>query len=211
MAYFAQVLAVHPEAVAVDVRLDNGRVLAGVPVLSASASMDSGSRALPNPDGATVLAVVDFIGDDRPYVQGFLFPHGNSCAFTDNRALGLHHSGAYYSVTEGADMEIFHPSGAYLRIADTADHEDLTGADYQGEFAVTKNTGKTVSITLGLTGTDTTRITLSKDGIMVRGDVSVTGSITASKDIKADTISLQLHKHGNGNAGGDTDVAKAGT
>lgn len=210
MAFFAKVLAVHPEAMAVDVRLDDGRQLAGVPVLSQSASMDSGSRDLPDPTDNTVLAVVDFVAGDRPLVLGFLFPRGNACAFTDNRAFNVHHSGAYYTVTAAADMEVFHPSGAFVRIASDVGHEDLSQKDYQGLFKVGKNTGRSVSIVLGFAD-QKVQMVLADSGITVTGnvtvsgDMTVSGTVTASKDVVANKVSLHDHVHGDDD-GGETSV-----
>ena len=201
MANYAQVTAVHPEANSIDVIMNNGRVIAGVKVLSISSSGDSGQRDLPNPaDGNLALAVIEFIdGTSNAVCLGFLPANQNSVSFPDNRAINVHHSGAYVTIDANANVEVFHPSGGYLRIG-VGDHEDLTGLDYHEKFAVTKNTGLEISAMLVAGGNS---IVVSGAGISLNGPVTASSTITATGDVMGNSISLDHHKHGGVMAGGD--------
>lgn len=49
-----------------------------------------------------------------------------------------------------------------------------------------------------MTMTAGSSLTLTSGNIVLKGDVIVNGSITSTKDIKADTVSLQNHTHAGG-------------
>lgn len=51
---------------------------------------------------------------------------------------------------------------------------------------------------------DGVHMTLSHSGVAIHGDVTVTGKITATQDIKAGSISLQTHTHTHGGDAGTT-------
>lgn len=219
MPHFVKITAVHPDSHSVDVEMQDGRVLSGVQVMSQSASKTSGQSSLPDPKDNEVYGVMDFLSREIPVLYGFIYPQIGQCQFADNRAINRHHSGAYTSISEGADMEVFHPSGAYIRISEAGDnegeHEDLTGLDVDGKWANTKNIDKDILITIGFVGT-TSKIQLKPDGsLYITGTVHVTGDITSDKniladgDVKAGDISLKNHKHGGVQSGGsDTGVSK---
>ena len=193
MLCMADVLQVHPESQSVDVRLDNGRVLSGVRVVSLSASGDSGMIDLPSTDGDKLItAIVGFLSGQFAVCLGFIHPKGNNHGFAENRALNLHHSGFYHTIDENANAEWFHPSGLFIRAGEGSDHEDLTGQDYQGTFAVTKNTDKEPVFTIGFVG-GSLKLVITPSGINVTGG-----------DVMVDGISVKTHVHGNGDGGDDT-------
>lgn len=200
MPYYAQVTAVHPDSHSVDVEMMDGRVLTGVPVLSQSASKSSGLSDLPDPGNNAAFAVLDFCNREIPFILGFHYPQIGQCQFTENRFLHRHHSDFYTTVDESANFAMRHPSGASMLIGEAGVAGDLSGADVDGKFAVVKNTGKAVSITFRVGGV---ALTIGAGGVSVTG-----GGLTVDNDVKAGTVSLQTHVHGNGNNGADTTAPK---
>ena len=204
MPYYAIVTAVHPEAHSIDVRMQDGRELPGVPVLSPSAASDSGCSNLPAVNEHNkVYAIIDFVDREAPFAYGFLFPQLTQTLFRDNRAMFRHHSGAHITIDEQANIEVKHPSGAYVLLGENTEPAAMAGQDIDGKWMDDKNTGKTPFIILG---NGSTKITLDKDGnITVSGTaITITGTVTVTGDVVADGISLKTHSHGNGNNGDDT-------
>lgn len=202
MPSLVNVIAIHPDSHSVDVELPDGRQFFAVPVLSQSASANSGSHNLPSlDDNNIVVAVIDYFDGEIPFVNGFVYPQVAQNLFSANRALNRHHSGAYTSINDTGEMEVFHPSGAYLRLAESDKHEDLTGKDYDGKFKNTKNTDRTLCFTIGFVG-NPTKIKISKDGkVEITSDLALTGKINSTdtihsnSDIIADDVSLKHHTH----------------
>lgn len=158
-----RVAAVHPEDHSVDViMIRTGARLPGVQVLAEFATTNSGAHDLPNvsmpPSGdkwdltaATdrdMIAVVGYI-DGLPVVLGFLFPQVSQMLFADaNRRVHRHASDWYTTVDGAGNFEAAHPSGTFLRVGETPDHEDLTGQDVDGHWAIAKNTTRTPHVRL---------------------------------------------------------------
>lgn len=155
---FAQVTKIHPAHHTVDiVFIDDARPESGVPVITMGGSYATGISDLPIP-GATVsgdttrlerstrdvFAVVAYMMD-RPVVLGFVLPE--VCQILFDRA-GLrvqrHGSDVYSTVDDAGNIEFRHPSGTYLRIAETPEHEDLTGKDFDGHWKIERNLTKAV-------------------------------------------------------------------
>lgn len=154
-ARLARVVATHPEDHSVDlVMVDDGSRFAAAPVCAIGASSNTGLSDLPQPAATAgewslsertereMRAVVAFMGPNSPIVVGFLFPQVNGVLFADqNRRVDRHASDWYTTVDGSANFEAHHPSGTYVRVATAPDHEDLTGNDFDGNWALKNNTG----------------------------------------------------------------------
>lgn len=157
----AKVTGVVPGGYAVDLLfLDDGSRVPAVQVLSPSAATDAGSNFLVAPDtGADqwsavdsgtrdLTAVVSFM-QGIPVVLGFLFPQVCQMLFDrQNFAVKRHPSDVYTVIDDDGNVEVFHPSGTYLRIGESPAHQDLTGQDLDGQWKISKNTGKAVHVQL---------------------------------------------------------------
>lgn len=187
----ARVAETHPEDNSVDlVMVDTGARVAGVQVLSPSASTRSGTIDLPVVDtpsegkwgmsetGADMIAVVGYI-DRTPVVTGFLFPQINQMLFEDPRLkLTRHQSDVYSSIDGDGNVQVVHPSGTYIRIGESADLDDLSGKDFDANFSVDRNTGRKVNVRIGMGG-GTATFTIAPDG-------SVTVETQSTVDIVAE-------------------------
>ena len=197
MAELGRVYGIHPESQSIDVRLDNGRILTGVPLISLSASKNSGCIDLPDISADnTALAIIDFVSHERPICLGFLHPKGNNHGFYDNRSFHLHNSGVYHTITPDGEATLKHPSGAFAIMGELTSPDALENTDYQEKFAATKNTGKAPVFTFGF------------DGSPVRIKFTPTGLVVTGGDVMVSGISFLEHVHGNGNNGSDTTVPK---
>lgn len=151
-----RVAAVHPNDHSVDVvMVADGARLSGVQVMVPFATTSSGEHDLPDVDapasgdpwsltertGKDMIAVVGYVGRS-PIVVGFLFPQVSQMLFGANRRMMRHTSDVYQTIDGGGETELYHPSGTFVRIGVSPDHEDLTGKDVDGNFAITKNTDK---------------------------------------------------------------------
>lgn len=152
-------VAVNPSDYSVDlVMTDDGQQLAGVQVLSHHASTDSGSASLPNPSmpasgnkwdltqetDRDVMAAVATFG---PYavVIGFRYPQVCQMLFADlDRVVHRTPSDFYTTTDASGNFEAYHPNGTYFRIGTSPAHEDLTGKNVDGSWAIKKNTGAAV-------------------------------------------------------------------
>lgn len=186
MLRIGRVADVHPEDHSVDlVMTDDGSRLAGVQVMSTSASTNTGMNDLVAPSlpqsgdkwdlrqktDRDLLAVVSFFGQ-MPIVLGFLFPQVCQMLFADkNRRVVRHSSDVYTSVDDAGNVELYHPSGTYLRIGASGAHEDLTGKDFDGKWRITKNTSSAVHL----------RMTVANAGLQVASfDVDPSGNIAVT-------------------------------
>jgi hypothetical protein len=157
MLELGRVTAVHPESHSVDVTLVNDRRrLSGVRVLSPTASGNTGFYDLPqcSVDASVGRPAAEPIGEREmfaaiaffsgiPICVGFMFPNTSQLLFSDrNRKIERHASDVYQTIDGDGNYEFCHPSGTYLRIGETSAHEDLTGKDFDGRWAITKNTGR---------------------------------------------------------------------
>lgn len=185
----ALVTAVYPEDHAVDVVImrTNCR-LAGVQVLSQSASTNTGMADLAVPNRSTsadlrwdmtqqagrqLYAVVGWMGRE-PFVQGFLFPQVGQMTFADkNRRVMRHASDVYTTIDAYGNSEFYHPSGTYLRVGTSADHEDLTGKDFDGNWAIAENTATAPYVRLRVANAGATALTFDIDPA---GNLTVTSA-----------------------------------
>lgn len=194
MLRLACVVDVHPEDHSVDlVMIEDNTRIAGVQVLTSSASGNTGVHDLPMPSrpaGADkwdisratdrdILAVVASVGRNA-VVIGFLFPQVSQMLFKDkNRRVSRHASDVYTSIDDAGNTEVYHPSGTYLRIGASPDHEDLSGKDGDGKWTISKNTSSAVHVRLRVANAGAVKATLSIDP---NGNVSLThtGNLTVS-------------------------------
>lgn len=146
----AKVVRVYPGGASVDiVNYDDGSPMSNVQVLSPVASTNCGMNDLPSPTappdgewglqasgGRDMIAVVGFIRG-QPLVFGFLFPQVSQMLFDHmNRMVYRHASDVYWTIDGSGNAEFFHPSGAYVRFGTSSAHEDLTGQDFDGKWAI---------------------------------------------------------------------------
>ena len=157
----AKVTGIAPGGYSVDLLfLDDGSRVPSVQVVSPSAATDAGYNSLIAPDtGADqwsaadsntrdLTAVVGFM-QGFPVVLGFLFPQVCQMLFDrQNFEVKRHPSDVYTAIDDDGNVEVFHPSGTYLRIGETPAHQDLTGQDLDGQWKISKNTGKAVHVQL---------------------------------------------------------------
>ena len=172
-----RVVDVHPEDNSVDlVMIDDGSRVAGVQILSPTATGNTGTHDLPSvgrpggdkwniatPTDRDMIAVVGSVGR-QAVVLGFLFPQVCQMLFKDaNRRVTRHASDVYTTVDGDGNTEVYHPSGTYLRIGTNPEHEDLTGKDFDGRWKITKNTDKAVSVRLRVANAGAVKATLTID------------------------------------------------
>lgn len=159
------VIGVHPETHTVDLEdWRSGWRMMGAPVLTGPATGRTGLADLPAFSSESPgVAVVDTV-DGSPVVMGFLHPRMSQLRFADGRAIWRHESDVYMTVGRDGDLEIHHPSGAMIRIGESDVHEDLSGADFDASWALTKSTGKDVKVTLQA---GRSKIILSDVGIVI--------------------------------------------
>lgn len=191
-----RVTAVHPEDNSVDlVMLDDWSRIVGAQVLSPSATTNTGLVDLVVPTATSgdkwdfrevtdrdSFAMVGMFGV-MPVVVGFLFPQVNQMLFAEiNRRIMRHASDVYTSIDNEGNFELSHPSGAFVRLATTPEHEDLTGRDFDGRWAITKNLSQSLYLSVKV-GTTTIQVNPSGDiAINHAGNLTVTtgGNIVAT-------------------------------
>lgn len=235
MLKLARVVDAHPESHSVDVVvLDDNRRFGGVRVLAGSAGGDFGSSGLAVPTNTgfearnsgqrDIFAVIAWVGV-TPVVMGFLHPQVSQVLFADKeRAINRHPSDVYSSIDANGNAEFYHPSGAFIRIGTDPSHEDLSGKDVDGIWAIKRNTDKAVHIHVEQAGgaavldiapngaitvhTGQT-LTVSADGgaTITAPTVQVNGDVHVSGDVVAGSVSLKNHTHG-GVQGGSAHSAK---
>lgn len=179
----ARILRVFPERRSVDLKfMDDGSTATSVPVMSGAAGGDVGMNDLPAPNATRdIIAVVGLVSG-APMVFGFVFPPVRQMLFADlERTVYRHASDAYVAFDRDGNLEVYHPSGTYLRIGETADHEDLTGRDFDGRWAITKNTDKAVHVRLRVANAGAAKATVT---VAPTGDVTLDarGSIAVHAD-----------------------------
>lgn len=187
MIDLARVAAVHPEDNSIDVVvIRTGARLAGVQVLAWTASSNTGAADLPAPavpdsgdkwdmrmaTARDMIAAIAPTGSGGPPIcLGFLFPQVCQMLFKDGRAVHRHASDWYTSVDASGNFEASHPSGTFFRVGESADHEDLTGKDTDGNWKIAHNTGRQVHARLVIANGGAVKADLHIDPT---GNVSVT-------------------------------------
>lgn len=193
------VVAAHPEDHSVDVVMtDDYSRLAGVQVLCSNGSYDSGTADMVMPaeksgDDKWSLAkrnakdqkvLIDFAGS-MAVVVGFLYPQIGSMTFKDaGRRVQRHQSDVYETIDAQGNYERSFPNGSFIRVAATPGHEDLTGKDVDGNWAIAKNTDAATHfrVVLGNAGVVKADIHIDPDGNLT-GVFQGTGTITTIGDL----------------------------
>lgn len=203
----AKVVGVHPEGYAVDiVFVDTGARANWVQVLAVGASTNTGLMDMPEPAkpagayGMTdskdrdVYALVGLVGGGVPIVLGFLYPQVCQMLFRDmNRKIERHASDWYTSVDGAGNFEACHPSGTYFRIGGTAAHEDLTGEDFDGKWAITKNTDAAVHVHLSVKNAGVEKASVSIDpagNIAIQADGTTSLNSAGAVTVTAPTVTI---------------------
>jgi hypothetical protein len=157
MLRLGKVVAVHPEDESVDlVMTDDLSRVVGAQVICDFAGTDFGETGLaaPDPTGSQwdpsmsgtrdIIAVVGTVRK-RFIVLGFLYPQVCQMTFAEPGMRIKRYPSDVYSMIDGlGNVEFYHPSGLYIRLSSTTAHQDLTGQDVDGNWAITKNTGTPV-------------------------------------------------------------------
>lgn len=235
MLKMARVVDVHPESHSVDVLvLEDNRRFSGVKVLAWSAGGDYGIAgfAVPTNTGFNaensgkrdIFAAIAWMGY-TPVVVGFVHPEVSQVLFRDKeRAIHRFPSDVYVNVDGDGNTELFHPSGAFVRLGVSPAHEDLSGKDADGIWAISRNTDKSVHIhieqaggvasvdiapsgaitintnsTLDITAEGNT--TLTTPTFTINGDVQLNGGAVVTDDVVASGVSLVNHVHSGVQAG----------
>jgi len=226
------VVAVHPEDHSVDlVMADDGQRLIGVQVLTPNGSTRSGRVDLPavpekadkwdvtKQTGQDQFAMVAYLGSN-PVVIGFMYPQINQMLHKDPKLMIDRHQSDVMTMIDGdGNFQWTHPSGTYIRIGENPDKVDPANKNADSSLAVDRNTGKQVSVRIGMAGgaavvtiapsgaiSITSKATL---GIQTDGAVSVkcsaatvdtptahfTGNVNVDGDVVASGISLVSHTH----------------
>lgn len=170
------VVATHPEDYSVDlVMTDDGSRLAGVQLLTPSASTRTGTVDLPavpakankwdvtKISGQDMKAIVGYVGV-VPVVVGFLYPQINQMLLNDPLTRISRHQSDVYSMIDGdGNMELRHPNGTYIRIGETADSVDMQGKNADANFKTDRNTGRSTFVRLELAG-NVAQLTMTPEG-----------------------------------------------
>jgi len=222
------VVDTHPEDHSVDlVMLDDGSRMIGVQIMSPNGSTRSGATNIPHSPkkkdkwditqrtGQDQIAVVAFVRS-TPVIMGFLFPQVSQMTWAEkDRMVDRHASDVYTTISPGGDYELFHPSGAYIRISESPEHEDLTGTNFDKNFALDRNGGKKVHVRIRskdtwvdidpngiVTVRAPVRIMLetplvhATGNVLIDGNLSVGGHADIAEDCVAGGISVMHHVHG---------------
>lgn len=188
------VVASYPQGQSVDVLLaSDGSRLSNVQVMVPTGSSDSGTVDLPDigapvgedrwiitgPVDRYVRAVIGTISG-VPVCMGFLLPQITQMTFDQkNRHIHRHPSDVYSTIDGAGNLETYHPSGTYFRIGASGAHEDLTGQDYDKQWAIAKNTGAAVHAHLSVANAGTVVATVDIDP---SGNINIqnNGNLTAT-------------------------------
>jgi hypothetical protein len=218
----ARVERVHPGRREVDISyLDDGCRVPRVPVMAPSAAADAGVNDLPERGQTAVVANAR----GGPIVLGFLFPPSTGqMAFAErHRTVYRHPSDVYWTVDEAGNVELAHPSGAFVRLGEDPAHEDLSGQDANGAWAIGRNTarqpwlrvslgaGPVASITLDPAGNLYIRadgvLRLEGDGVEIHGRTYVQQDVhgKGSRETWAGGTTWQTDSYVAGAAGGTTE------
>lgn len=186
----AQVSKYYPGANVADlVFLDDGYRCAKVPLLC-DASTNTGTQQVADPSAPTdeffvsrpadrtLIAIVGYVGMS-PVILGFLKPTSGETFFDEpDRFVKRVGSDVYVTVDGSGNMEVAHPNGTFIRIGESADHEDLTGKDFNKRWNIRRNKGKATHLKIGVSngGVEQASLHITPDGqvtIEANGDASI--------------------------------------
>jgi hypothetical protein len=221
MIDLARVAEVHRSDNSVDlVMYRDGSHLAGVQVLSWSATTRSGVSEIPEPTMPSsgdkwdlsemteqeLIAAVAYIGT-TPVVLGFLFPQLSQMMFDrKNFRVDRHPSDVYSTLDEEGNFEWSHPSGSHFRVAEDPEHEDLEGQDFDKRWKIDRNTARApwISLVLKNGGDQVLRLRADPDGNVT---LTHTGNLNTHTDGNA---TIDVDGNVEATVGGTTDVTSAG-
>lgn len=188
---------------------DDGSRLTGVQVLAMGASTNTGTVNLPEPTATSnkwdlsartdrdAMAVVGRMAGDVWVVLGWLLPQVSQMTFEAGRYVQRLPSDVYTTVDGAGNAEWYHPSGVWFRVGTSPDHENLAGANFDGNWALTKNTGKSLHVRLHTPHADV-HITPAGDVTVTHaGNLTVTTSgtahvtVTGAATVTAPTVTLE--------------------
>jgi phage baseplate assembly protein gpV len=192
------VVATYPQSHCIDVLLPNGDRLAGIQAMVPSGSDTHGSVNLPTiggpldesrwniagPRSRFMRAVVTYVRGIA-FCSGFLLPQTSQVTFDQvNRKVERHASDVYSTIDGSGNMETYHPSGTYFRVGSNPAHEDLTGKNYQENWAIEENTGSApwVNLTVANAGAVVANIQIDPEG-----NVSLTNTGNLTADVSGTT------------------------
>lgn len=178
---WGKIVDTHPEDHSVDlIMLDDGSHMIGVPVLTPVGGTNFGLAAMvqppiteqpgvaredakwnieEHPEREIRAAVLYFFR--MPVVIGFQFPQINQMTFDRlNFHLNRHPSDVYSTIDNEGNIEVAHPSGTFIRIGTTAAHEDLTGRDFDGLWAIRNNRTTAVHLNVSVSNAGAHRASL---------------------------------------------------
>lgn len=132
--------------------------------------------------------------------------------FADKKlGLSRHQSDWITSMDGDGNFQMAHPNGAYIRIGESTEKQDYSGANFDENLAVDRNTDKQVSIHLQQAG-GVMKLTIAPDGkvtletdstVFVKAQqvdfdtplITTTGRIEAQGDVIGQNVSLATHVH----------------
>ncbi|NYH24697.1 hypothetical protein [Paraburkholderia bryophila] len=210
----AVVVAVHPEGNSIDVvDSDSGAWIGNVQVMSHTGSSNTGHMDLADIGMPVGVSQWDLTQAPERYVQallshvkgmpiavGFLMPQITQMTFQrSNFRVNRHASDVYETTNAQGDHEFSHPSGSYMRWGQSPAHEDLTGADWDGQWQITQNKGSAphLNITVANAGSPVAtlhfdpqgNVTLTHNGnltVNAKGNAAVTVGGTTELDSSGD-------------------------
>ncbi|EPT1453022.1 hypothetical protein ACVOZ6_004677, partial [Escherichia coli] len=104
------------------------------------------------PSRDEVLALIDYVGP-TPVVTGFIYPQISQMTHDDPRLRYNRHSSDVQSYTDGqGNMGILHPSGAHITLGAVPDPKDFSGANFDKNLTIDRNTGQKVFMRVALAG-----------------------------------------------------------
>jgi hypothetical protein len=219
MLRLARITKVHPESRTADgILIDTGGPLLRMPILSA-VSGDTGFFDTPTVETSgtehatgerEMIAVVAPLGMGNWAITGFMPPPNRQGLFADGRMVYRHGSDAYLTIDQDGNAEFYHPSGTFLRIG-TPGHEDLSGKDVDGAWAIKRNTDAAPTVTLGTAagGMVKSTLTLAPDGTVTLTTAGLLQLAATAIALTADGGAGTVTMTGNFHIVGDVEVTGA--
>ena len=193
------VIAGHQHDNSLDVQLArDDSVLYGVPLVGPAMTTAAGLVNMPHPEGdqgsQTVVSYVVLCQTDGGYIAiGFISPQVNQMNFDrKNFKIDRHASDVYSTIDENGNIELSHPSGTFARIATSPGHEDLTGKDHDGLWAISKNKAAVwLSVVIANAGSVKAEIKIDPAGnVTINHAGSLMVNTSESATINAKSITL---------------------
>lgn len=199
------VVATHPEDHSVDlVMVDDGSRLVGIQVMTHNASTRSGKVDLPHVPPKRdkwdisqrteqeMEAIVGFVSG-HPVVMGFLYPQISQMTFADPQmSIERHQSDVYRTISGNGDVEFYHPSGFFIRIGSDLEHKDLTGGNFDRNFATNRNTDSMAGIRISLPNQSAVVTVMADGNIEIESQEAIKVKCEKEFSLEAKTIKLKV-------------------